>query len=553
MTSTSTAETGKGIKSASKEKSALPLFPIKNQMKPLLRSNLNSSNNGENSKLVESIQNQNSNTRQESAISSVTNQSNNSIDDVGEAGVQPKPICMNEMSKSNVNKPNETLECLDAKQMSKDVHRTTCNGNKMDSSVKSEVKTQSQQIPDEMNNGNLRKENVEMTTSRNQIENGKLDKGTTSKSSNRKRKNQFCFLQVGTSINNKTKAGESLLSNCDSRIENASKKEIKVTDCFDKAKTSNVEDTSIDQQAPNESESLVNGNDDQTQPQAIIGYEPLGLNEEDLCTNDKILSEMFTWTTYEHLNKLEQEILWLVELSFSMIDKANLIQGESNDCDVKRFELSFRYIQHFMSTDLRSNFFDNFVGIDEITQQSRAINITSNSMLIRYGVRHKNPKIKIEFMDKRKEAQTYIISKIQKRHYARCLSTICTNERISSLCKEAPVNTIFQSPEINQRWFQYHDEDENETSWNEAKLKSGDLVYLFEDPLSNLGHSGENDFDFQRLNCYQGKILSHKKHTDYVTYSVLLRDTSSIEHGVVAQSIFCAKRIVSLQALCLEK
>lgn len=245
------------------------------------------------------------------------------------------------------------------------------------------------------------------------------------------------------------------------------------------------------------------------------------INDRDIEEVKILLPEMYKWTHFRYLSQIEQEILWLTELSsffHCQQQRENMNKDLTEDSNGSREKLMFAFVHEKMSPELKKAIEDNF---------GKSINndgqIDTNSKLIRMGIRLMNPNVKCEFIVKRREARMKLEKMVQSKHKKK-------------------------RNRVNERWAQCHEKESNNLDF-----KLGEQVFLFE--------KSNNSSLPKRL--YYGEVLGripasgdrHEIDTIPVScelYSMML-DNSSIEHGIVTQSIFNQRDIEKMKELIHQK
>jgi hypothetical protein len=226
-----------------------------------------------------------------------------------------------------------------------------------------------------------------------------------------------------------------------------------------------------------------------------------------------LLSEMFTWTKFHYLNKIEQEILWLTQVSRIIIDtfttesKNNAQNKDSIDTE----KLTLQLIQNLMSTQLHSKIKAWF----EMENQ-----VMTKSLLVRKGIRLFNQRVKYELVEKQKMAKGKITEILES-------AKMNPNERYGKCQKRLS--------KVNCKWL--HKNIDREDC---RIFQPGEKVALFKQRYT--GSSLQESF---HLECFPAAILGcnafieGNEKTNYFPYlySVMLSN-STVELGVIPQSIF---------------
>ena len=149
--------------------------------------------------------------------------------------------------------------------------------------------------------------------------------------------------------------------------------------------------------------------------------------------NKALLSMMFTWTKFSRLNKIGQEILWLIELSnfvverttgtdiFTFANNSELEEKKTSTTqqyyeakDENKEKLMFEYIEQNMSASLQKEV-KNCFGMKKTKDgKEQPLVINTKSLLIRKGIPYNSDgKLKLELIEKRRDANRKIRKSIK--------------------------------------------------------------------------------------------------------------------------------------------
>lgn len=258
--------------------------------------------------------------------------------------------------------------------------------------------------------------------------------------------------------------------------------------------------------------------------------------------NKELLLMMYKWTHFSYLNKIEQEILWLTEVSNVIVESNTDTAPTSNEekstssqqqQDKSTEKLMFEYIQQNMSDDLK-NEIEKCFRMKKTEKELPIIN--TKSLLIRKGIRCMHPNIKCEFIAKRKQAKIKIKNSIQSIYRKFYNHSLPRGRKIAKR---------------NQRWKQrYH------KRFYQPTFDIGEKIFLFEEVSS----CDKNTLKAVKLYCYGGEILGYKLSHGEINekneinfsapirlYSILLSD-STVEHGIISQCIYRNNDIEEIRA-----
>lgn len=186
--------------------------------------------------------------------------------------------------------------------------------------------------------------------------------------------------------------------------------------------------------------------------------------------NSVLLNEMHTWTQFLHLNDIEREILWLIELSHTFV--------AGNDARGR-----FKYIQSNMTKQLAT-----------FAQEKK---VHSSNQLVKKYFKTIPPTSKVEFITKRKSAKKAILKTLTR------LKALQNPTKVHISC-------------VRSRWlrFRYHNSERN-PALEHGDIKRGDYVYVM---------------DFESLiRCFKGKVLGKKIRNGRVAFYSLLMENYVVE------------------------
>lgn len=188
---------------------------------------------------------------------------------------------------------------------------------------------------------------------------------------------------------------------------------------------------------------------------------------------DLLQDSMHSWTSFHYMGPLERELLWLVEMS---------------DMFKLKHQTNLEYMRQYMSPTLCE-----FVDRGKITGINR---------LIREFFANLSPRIKMEFISKRKKAKMEILRRIQ------LLRNLLAQDAKSA-------SDLYAST----RWIQF------EKGYRQGLLKRNDRVYVAEHALDGMNqYQSESDIQF-----YSGKVLGKKMIGDQIVYYTVYMDNSTVE------------------------
>jgi hypothetical protein len=194
---------------------------------------------------------------------------------------------------------------------------------------------------------------------------------------------------------------------------------------------------------------------------------------------DLLQDDMHNWTSFHYMGMLEQELLWLLEMS---------------DLFKLKHQTNIEYMRQYMSPTL-----SEFVDKGKIESVDR---------LIREFFASLSPNIKMEFIAKRKKAKGAILKKIQ------LLRNLLADDAKS-------LSDLYASG----RWILF----EKDSSL-QGVLKRNDIVYVAEyESLSTSSSSSSDEMEECNVQFYSGKILGVKMVGDQVIYYTVFMDNATVE------------------------